>query len=458
MTPRRRRRVLFVSYAFPPTGGVGVQRATKFVKYLPEFGWDCSVLTVENPSVPLVDESLLDEIPPATILRRARTWEPGYSVKQAVSASGAGARGPWLKRTIASVMRRAAGAVLQPDPQILWRHNALKAGLQLLRESPHDAIIATGPPFSSLLLGAALKRHSGVPLVLDYRDEWGISNAYWENKRPGVIAQRVQQRMQRRCLRAADIVLATTPSSTAAVAELTAEAGGNARSACIYNGFDPPDFPRIDVSPVPRPDYGHGQDKYRLAFIGTLWALNPIGPLVTAIERLATTAPQLLAQLELVLAGRRTVDQEAVLDRLNGLPCRVVRLPFVSHDEACRLMRSASALLLLNADYPHTQRIINAKTFEYMAARRPIFVVAPEGDLTDVVRDLPGAVLANPRDPDQIADRLALELERHRCGVHLEEGLWDVSRFERRGLAGELGEILDSLVGTSTPPQPVSIP
>lgn len=434
----RRRRVLFVSYFFPPTGGVSVQRVTKFVKYLPEYGWDCSVLTVENPSVPLVDDTMAREIPPATIIRSARTWEPGYAVKQAVSASSGGSQGGFVKRALKSLVRRVGSAVLQPDPQILWRWSALKAGLKLLRETPHDAIIATGPPFSSLLLGATLHRKTGVPLVLDYRDEWGISNAYWENKRPGWLSGKVQAWMQRRALRAADLIVATTPSSTAAIAELGLAAGSRASHACVYNGFDPSDFPPPESDDVVRPDYGNGIARYRLAFAGTLWALNPIGPLVDAVKRLAQTSPQLLEHLELVLAGRRTAEQEAALDRLNGLPCRVVRLPFIYHGEACQLMRSADALLLLNADYPGTNRIVNAKTFEYMAARRPIFLIAPIGDLHDVVRDLPGTVLTTPRDPQQIADKLAIELERHRCGLPADAGIWNVGRYERRRLAGEL--------------------
>jgi hypothetical protein len=108
-------------------------------------------------------------------------------------------------------------------------------------------------------------------------------------------------------------------------------------------------------------------------------------------------------------------------------------------------MRSADALLLLNADYPHTERIINAKTFEYMAARRPMFVVAPAGDMTELVAGLPGTVLTCPRDPGGIADRLALEIERHRCGVRLDDGNWDIDRFERRRLAEEFAGLLDSL-------------
>lgn len=443
MTPFGRQRVLFVAYAFPPAGGVGVQRVTKFIKYLPEFGWDCSVLTVSNPSVPLMDDSLLRDIPPATVIRRARTLEPGYAVKQAVSASHAAAgRGSRMRGFVTRWLRRAGNIVLQPDPQILWRPAALREGLRLLQSTPHDAIIATGPPFSSLMLGATLARKTGLPLVLDYRDEWGISNAYWENKRPGRITSGLQQWMQRRAMQSARLLLATTPSSTAALKDLASESGSRAQAACIYNGFDPDDFAPFEREPSTRQDYGFGTSRFRLAFIGTLWALNPIGPLVTAIEQLAQTAPALLSHLELVFAGRRTAEQEALLDRLRPLPCAVVRLPFVTHTEACQLMRSADSLLLLNADYPETQRIINAKTFEYMAARRPIFVIAPAGDLHDVVRDLPGAVLTEPRHPEQIADRLALVLERHRCGFDFRDAHWDISRFERRNLTEQLADAL----------------
>ncbi|MEZ6064833.1 MAG: glycosyltransferase [Planctomycetaceae bacterium] len=449
MSAPRRPRVLFVSYAFPPAGGVGVQRVTKFVKFLPQFGWDCSVLTVENPSVPMLDESLHRDIHPATIIRRARTLEPGYAMKQAVSASnasqgGGGSFKGWLK----GALRKVGNTLLQPDPQILWRPAALKEGRRLLAEIPHHAIIATGPPFSSLLLGAKLARKSKLPLVLDYRDEWGISNAYWENKQQGRLAQQVQQLMQRRAVRAAQVLLATTPSSAAELERVALDAGAAARATYIYNGFDPDDFPGDASVPVVRADYGNGTERFRLAFIGTLWNLNPIGPFVDGVRQLAQTSPQLVSELELVFAGRRTGPQEAELDRLDGLPCRVVRLPFVSHQEACNLMRSADGLLLINADLPDTQRIINAKTFEYMAAKRPIFTVAPRGDLTALVESLPGSMVCEPSQPAQIADRLGLLLEAHRVGHDSHDGVWEISRFERRQQAGELAKLLSDLIGS----------
>lgn len=445
----KRKRVLFVAYLFPPVGGVGVHRAAKFVKYLPHFGWDCSVLTASNPSAPLFDESLLKDIPAETIIRKARTYEPGYAMKNMVSASHGDAAAAGIKSRILggvkTLVRSVSNFVLQPDPQILWRPQALKAGLQLLREVPHDAIIATGPPFSSFLVGAALSRKTGVPLMLDYRDEWSISNAYWENKKQGRLANWIQTRMQRKAVLAAKSLLATTPSSAAAVAEFARGVGCTAPATHIYNGFDPDDFVTHEATPIIKRDYGRGTNLYRMSFVGTLWNLNSIAPLVDAICQLAVTQPQLMNHLELVCAGRKTADQEAQLDRLHGLPCHVVRLPFVEHSEAVQLMRASDSLLMLNTDLPETRRIINAKTFEYMAAKRPVFVVAPDGDVWDIMRDLPGTVLCAPADGTKIRDRLALEIERHRCGVHHDDDYWDIHRFERRHLAGELADWLDRM-------------
>lgn len=448
MIGSRHRRVLFVSYLFPPVGGVGVHRVTKFVKYLPEFGWMSSVLTVSNPSVPLIDGSLLKDIPPGTIIRRAKTLEPGYALKKAVSggASGGGRANP-IMTFVKGAIRRVANAVLQPDSQILWHYHAYRQGIQLLNDVPHDVIIATGPPFSSFLLGARLSRNTGLPLILDYRDEWDISNAYWENKGQGRLSNWIQHRQQSHAVRQADVLLATTPSSAAAVEDVGIRAGSKARATYIYNGFDPDDYP--GNVPLLRRDYGAGTDRFRLAFIGTLWNLNSIEPVVQALLRLSERNSVLAGELELLLAGRRTADQEALLDRLNGSPIKVTRLPFVSHAEAISLMQSADALLMLNSDLPKAQRIINAKVFEYMAARRPLFVVAPQGDVWDIVRKLPGAAMFVPADIDGICEQLGMRIEQHRLGVTAESVPWDIDRFQRRNLAFELAELLNETLATA---------
>jgi hypothetical protein len=249
------RRVLLIAYQFPPVGGAGVQRAVKFVKYLPGFGWRATVLTVANPSVPVLDRSLAADVPAGTEVRRARTFEPGYALKAAVSAGGgvgrAGGMASGARGAVKGMARRLANLALQPDPQVLWRPCAVREGMRTLREAPHAAIMATGPPFSSFLVAARLARRSGLPLLLDYRDEWGISNAYLENKRVGPVSRSLQGRMQAAVVRRAGALVDTTDHSAAELRRVRDEAGSSARVDCISNGYDPDDFP--DVAPAVPP-------------------------------------------------------------------------------------------------------------------------------------------------------------------------------------------------------------
>lgn len=442
------RRVLFVAYAFPPVGGVSVQRISKFVKYLPQSGWTSSVLTVENPSVPMFDASLMAEIPEGTLVRRARTLEPGYAIKASVGAGDAQANGGISGRVLQAARgaaRRAANVVLQPDTQILWRPHALREGTRLLREIRHDAIVATGPPFSSMLLGLTLAKRARIPLVLDYRDEWSFMT-YWENKQFGSIENAVQSRMQDRVLAGADLVLTTTPASARALRALVAAAGGTAAVDHIYNGFDPPDFPDAATFGT-REDFGAGNSRFRLSFVGTLWNVTPIAPVVEAILALVTKSPELARQLEFVVAGRRTSQQDEQLDRLVSTPVHLVRRPFVTHKDAIRMMCQSDALLLINADLPDTERLINAKTFEYMATRRPIVLVAPRGELWRMLAELPDTSAALPGDVAAISENIKAAILRWQSGETGRVEPSDLAKYERCNLAGELAGHLDALVG-----------
>ncbi|MCA8989159.1 MAG: hypothetical protein KDA78_16045 [Planctomycetaceae bacterium] len=451
------KRALFIAYQFPPVGGIGVHRVVKFTKFLREFGWETSVLTVSNPSVPLSDHSLEKDIPDSTRVIRAKTWEPGYAWKQRLGGNTPSGSSPlqqsWKskllscgKQLIKAPLKLAANQFLQPDLQILWKHNALKVGSRLLASQPHDVVIATAPPFSSFLVGAELARHFQLPLVLDYRDEWGISNQYWENKQQNRSVQQRQRTMQAQLLRAADLAIATTPSSCQSVANAAREAGADVRCEYIYNGYDPADFP---VTKHARVDYGYGTKRFRMVYAGTLWNLNTIEPLVTALEHLFRDSTSLMESFELVIAGRRTPEQEAILDRLGRIPCPLKRLGFLGHDEAVQLMQDADCLTLLNSPLPGAERIVNGKIFEYLATGNPFLLISPPGDMWQMMSECPLAIPCNPVEPEQISEKLALLLEQHRMGMRPDISNWDASRYERRHGAELLARHLDELTGRS---------
>lgn len=428
------RRVLFVSYVFPPLGGVGVQRTAGFVRHLPGCGWSCSVLTANAPQ-PL-DPSMT--VPDGALVRRTRTLEPRGRVRQMASATTAGGG---VRGAIASVSRSLINAVLVPDVQRLWSPVATRAGLRLLREVPHDMVVATGPPFSSFGLAARIARRAGLPLVLDYRDEWQLSSQTWENKSrsPWVLAR--QQRAELRCLRAASAIVATTAGSATELSEAARRSGIQVTVDVVANGTEVDDFT------APAPIARVHPDHFVLGFIGTLWAMADLSPLVQGVRRLAADDPAWDPQsLCLVVAGRHSDTQAGLLADLERLGVRVQRRGVVPHSEALELMAGCDGLLVLNGPQPSSARVINAKTYEYLVSNRPVLAITPEGDLSRLLDQFEGTLWCPPEDPARIA-RALRSLQSGAAAV-TGRGRSDLATLDRRSRAAELACVLDRVVAT----------
>ena len=458
----RARRVLLIAYNFPPVGGAGVQRPAKWAKYLRRFGWDVTVLTTENPSVPVRDESLLADLPEDVRIVRARTWEPDYRVKQ--SLVGAETERPSLLRRLKSaakgLARRCVKLALQPDPQVLWNPNALRAGAAVLREQPHDAILVTAPAYSSFLVGAALKRQFGLPLILDYRDEWDLSGKYLENAQRDWFSRVVQERMQRRLLRQADAVVATTRASTTNLANKLAALRHSVPAVCIYNGFDAEDFGERSIvegrgltvsedaacRAICPSTLNPQPSTFRLVYTGTLWNLTDIEPLVKAIESLSASQPELVRKLELVCVGRKTPEQQQVLDRVRATTACLKAIDYCDHAEVLDWLNSADGVCLLLSDVPGAERVVPAKLFEYLAIRKEMLTIAPHGETADIAnRFFPQGHFV-PSDHSAIAawleNRLSVVGHTHDERA-LRQGL---DEFSRESQTARLAVLLNELV------------
>jgi glycosyltransferase involved in cell wall biosynthesis len=423
----------------------GVQRVTKFVKYLPRFGWQVTVLTVKNPSVPILDESLLRDIPAQTVLARAKTWEPGYALKSLVAAandSSARTLRSLVRSSVKSVVRRMANGVLQPDPQVLWAPHAIRMGRELLQRQHYDAILASGPPFSTFLVGRSLSAQCQVPLAVDYRDEWDLANEYMENRKFGRLASWIQRHQQKRVLRSASAVIATTRASTARLESAIARAGSRARASCIYNGFDPDDFSAATRATSERQTDG----PLRIVYVGTLWKLTSMAPFGAALRLLSSRVPDLARRLKLVVAGRRTPEEQQELASIQAATGCVEELAYVEHHDAVALMHTADILLANLADLPGTERVLPAKAFEYLAVRRPMLAVTPRGELWDLLQQHPGTALFNPANTAGIAEFLEFSLEN---GVGSELRMpAELDGLDRISQCRQLVDVLDRVIQT----------
>jgi hypothetical protein len=274
-------------------------------------------------------------------------------------------------------------------------------------------------------------------LVVDYRDEWTISNDHLENKKLGVVSRSLQKRMENQVLRAASSIIATTQASAQALAFRCQQAHGAAKTECIYNGYDAADFSQIPTVPRHR-------SQFQLVYTGTLWNLTSVSPLVEAISRLNDIHPELISQLEVVLVGRKVGGQLEQVQRLRGMACTLVEHDYVHHSKALQMLCSADACCLLLSDVPGAERVVPAKLFEYVASKRPILAVLPVGEARELLAGVPQAMRFLPSDVSGIADWIKTAIRAKSVENTLDyvapEG------FDRDSQTRQLANILDAAI------------
>ena len=433
-------RLLIVSYTFPPVGGVAVQRVTKFAKYLPSCGVETTVLTAENPSVPIRDETLLRDVPAEVKVVRVPTLEPSYEKKKAVWR-GAAAKGRFsgARRALA----RFASAALVPDPQILWLPAAAPAIRRL--SANVDVVLVSGPPFSPFLLGPLAR----VPFVLDYRDEWRTAATYEMHGGP-LLARAIDTLEPALVRRAARILTATEEFRRNLLVRYPDLHPG--RVVTLTNGYDPDDFAHVLDAPPPLP-YAKGR-KLVATYAGTtFWHTSPRG-LFAGLRLLRERAPQLADLFDIRFVGR-VVDTERAVFEEDPLPM-VRHLGFRPHEEALSLLAESHLALVIVDDIPGNTSIYPGKIFDIMAVGRPCLALAPEGALSRLVERHKLGLVVHPREPAAIAEaleRIALSFQRGEPLLAARpEGL---EPYHRRAIARRLADVLHEIVvpqGQTTTP------
>ena len=253
------KRVLVITYYWPPSGGSGVQRWVKFAKYLPSEGWQPVIYTPENPELIAVDKTLGSEIPPEAEIVRTKIVEPYNAYRMlmgkdssidiktftqdAASGGETGASGGEVnpinaqkksfKQKISLFIR---GNFFIPDPRVMWVGPSVRFLKKYLREHPVDAIVTTGPPQSMHLIGLKLSEATGIPWVADFRDPW-TKMFYFKHLGLCSWAEKKHHELERRVLDGATRVVAVSPLVKEDFEKMT-----GTPVELITNGFDESDF------------------------------------------------------------------------------------------------------------------------------------------------------------------------------------------------------------------------
>ncbi|MBQ9660771.1 MAG: glycosyltransferase [Bacteroidales bacterium] len=415
------KRLLIITYYWPPTGGSGVQRWVKFSKYLPQSGWQPVVYTPENPEQLARDESLLSDIPACAEVIKTRITEP-YEIYRRLTGGKAGQEINPVNAQKKSWKQRLSlwirGNCFIPDPRIGWVRPSVRYLKKYLREHPVDAVVTTGPPQSVHLIGRGLKRALGVHWIADFRDPW-TEMFYYKHLGLTAAADRRHRRLEQSVLDEADTVISVSPPVAADF-----QARTHTPVVLITNGFDEDDFGHSELDPEPR--------TFKLVHTGLFAADgNPLN-LWDALAKRCGADPAFRERLQIRLVGK--VDA-AVTDaiRARGLGAHLVELGYLPHDETVREQRAADILLLPLRREPEYTKVLPGKIFEYLAARRPVLGIGQEdGAAAQVLRD---AGAGEMFDWDKTGELLAFLDAEHPATAGIE-------KYTRRALTAQLIQIL----------------
>ncbi len=387
---KRAHNVLIVTYYWPPSGGAGVQRFLKFVKYLPDFGVRPFVLVPENPTYPILDETLANDVPDELNVFRSGTIEPfsAYSVLSGKDVSDSAKPTVHLKEgsLLSKIGSWIRANIFVPDARAGWLLTARSKAASIIEEHDIDTIITTGPPHSVHFVGKYAKRKTGVRWIADFRDPW--TQVYYNQMMPRtVLTEKIDSSLERSVLKSADEVIVISKSMAEIQKRIV-----DRNYTVIPNGFDPKDFSQF------RDQGRHQQDQQTIRHIGSIPEGSVPYGLLNALSRLGKNRG---IEVEFVGNVNNTLKKKVSEE---GLENCVHFKPYVPHEEAIRLMCHAGLLLLSIPRAEDNNLILTGKIFEYLGSGTPILLLGPvEGDAARIVKETGQGICFEHDDVNGIA-------------------------------------------------------
>ena len=435
------KRVLIITYYWPPSGGAGVQRWLKMVKYLPQFGWKPVVFTAKDAEYPIIDESLQKDVPPEAEIIRQPIWEPYDLYKKVIGQKKEEKvySGFLSEKKKPGFAQRASvwirGNLFIPDARCFWIGPSRKFLIDHLKKNPVDAIISTGPPHTTHMIALGVKRRLNtlptgrqVPWIADFRDPWTQIDFYdqlhltqWADAR--------HKKMEKDVLKNADEVVTVSWHWADDLKKI-----GGREVTVITNGYDEDDYktsrPVVD-------------EKFSLTHVGSINADRNPKMLWVALGELCKMNEAFRNELLIRLVGKNDVSVYDDIER-NGLTANLERIDYLPHAQIAPVQQRSKVVLLPINDTPNVMGIIPGKIFEYLAAQRPILVIGKEdGDSARIVRESGAGVICGFEEKEKMKSEV---MKMFSAGSDLQISSSGSQQYSRKELAGRMGELLHQTI------------
>ena len=428
------KRVLIISYYWPPSGGSGVQRWVKFSKYLPAEGWQPVIYTPENPELTSRDRTLAEEVPEEAEVIRKPILEP-YGIYRKLSGKTEGGEGEvnpinggkksfWKK-----LMLYIRGNLFIPDPRCLWIRPSVSFLKKYLKRHPVDIIISTGPPHSMHLIALKLSRATGLPWIADFRDPW-TKMFYFKHLCLGKFAENRHRKLEKKVLDNASVIVAVSPMVMDEFKEMT-----ETPVELITNGYDESDFDIVVED----------DDSFNITHTGLFAADGNPETLWEVLAEKCQSNREFAKSLKIRLIGK--TDKEITDSIRNaGLEDNLLDFGYQNHLTAVKEQKSASLLILPLRKEPEYRATLPGKLFEYLASGRPVLGIGQtDGAMARILSETKAGTVFDWDDKDSIKDYIDTSWDFYKNGL-LTSKAENIEQYSRRKLTSRMARLMEATI------------
>ena len=425
------KKVLIITYYWPPSGGAGVQRWLKFAKYLPELGWQPVILTVDPKyaSYPQRDESLSAEVGPECLVYTTKSFEL-YNLYKLISGKKEVPYGGFANESKEGLLQKVSkflrGNFLLPDPRKGWNKYALRKAIELIQEFGIDMVVTTSPPHSTQLIGLKLKKQFNIRWIADLRDPW--TDIYYYNQfHHTALARLIDRSYERNVIEKADVLVTVSEDVKRIFAEKS-KLPVVTKTVVIPNGFDEDDF-RITNIPT--------EPKKIITYTGTISEAYDVDKLLDALARVNEN---LRSQLLIRFVGKVPPSVEQRF-RDTGLDVELVG--YVDHPKSIEYLLRSDLLLLVIPKVKNNRGILTGKFFEYLASQKPVLAIGPVvGDLAKIINETNCGRIFDYNDPEGMLRFIHDKLDPVQVSSKTEKA----SQYSRKELTRKIAELLEAKI------------
>jgi len=426
------KKVLFITYYWPPAGGATVNRTFKFSQYLPEFGWEPVILTTQDGDFPFIDESLLKEVNPETKVYRSAGFSL-HKIFKKVSPKSEKNFIPYgftdqSKNSFMDNLSRWVKYNFIPDTRFPWYFGTARKAIRIIKEEKIDLIFSSSPPQTNHMIARKASRSTGIPWVADFRDPW--TDVFWlaENSKRMKWIHRWDKRIERKTINRMNAVITVGPSLVRILQRKT-----NNPIHLITNGYDERYFTG---------EAYHRTDKFRIIYAGSISREQHPECFFNSLTE-AMKNPEFRKDMDMLWLGNFPTYIHELIEGLDYKE-QIHFSPYTHYSESIQMIRNSEMLLLIVPRTTDNECIITSKIFEYIGSGRPVLTYGPvKGDAAFILNETGAGKTFDYSDSSAGKDYILECWQRWKSGTDLLKSA-DNERFGRRSLTRQLAGIFDN--------------